>query len=114
VSFSASVAGAADTSVDWSVQEGAAGGTVTPAGLYTAPQDAGTYHVVATSRADRTRSAVAAVTVTDRILSVTVTPAQTTVAPGATAQLTATVTTTCGSYSSSTTLGSAGGLTVAQ
>lgn len=33
----------------WSVQEGAAGGTVTQSGLYTAPSTAGTYHVVVSS-----------------------------------------------------------------
>ena len=35
--FTATVTGTANTSVTWSVQEGAAGGTVTGAGLYTAP-----------------------------------------------------------------------------
>ena len=36
----------------WSVVEGAAGGTVTSTGLYTAPQTAGTFHVEARSVAD--------------------------------------------------------------
>src|SRR5438067_822479 len=63
--FTATVTGTANTSVTWSVQEGAAGGTVTGAGLYTAPSREGTYHVVATSVADSTRSAVATVTVTN-------------------------------------------------
>jgi hypothetical protein len=46
------------------VQEGAGGGAVTGAGLYTAPSAPGVFHVVATSRADPTRSARATVTVT--------------------------------------------------
>src|SRR5439155_20852765 len=62
--FTATVTGTANTSVTWSVQEGAAGGTVSAAGLYTASSTEGTYHVVATSAADTTRSAVATIAVT--------------------------------------------------
>lgn len=62
--FSASVTGTTNTAVTWSIQEGSAGGTVTSAGLYTAPQTTGTYHVVATSQADTTKKATATVTVT--------------------------------------------------
>lgn len=40
---------AASGPVTWSVQEGDAGGTITPDGLYTAPATPGTYHVVATA-----------------------------------------------------------------
>jgi glucuronoarabinoxylan endo-1,4-beta-xylanase len=46
------------------VQEGSAGGGVSASGLYTAPSSGGTYHVVATSQADATKSASATVTVT--------------------------------------------------
>ncbi|HEU4382372.1 MAG TPA: hypothetical protein VFR85_02620 [Anaeromyxobacteraceae bacterium] len=104
LNFTATVTGSTNTAVTWSVQEGAAGGTVTAAGAYTAPANAGTYHVVATSQADPTKSAVAAVTVTDRIVSVAVTPSTTSVQAGGTAQFTATVTTTCGSFASKMTL----------
>ena len=62
--FAAAVTGTANTSVTWSVQEGAAGGRVSGAGLYTASSNEGTYHVVATSVADTTRSGIATVTVT--------------------------------------------------
>jgi hypothetical protein len=48
--------------VTWSVVE-AAGGTVSAAGLYTAPGAAGSFHVKATSAADPTKSAQAAVIV---------------------------------------------------
>jgi parallel beta-helix repeat protein len=62
--FDASVTGAADTSVRWSVLEGSpSGGSVSAAGLYTAPGTPGTYHVVATSSADATKSATATVRV---------------------------------------------------
>jgi hypothetical protein len=94
------VTGAADPAVTWSVQEGAAGGTITPAGVYTLPADAGTWHVVATSRADPSRSAVVPVTVTHEILAVAVRPQQIQLAPGESARFTATVTTTCGEFSS--------------
>jgi fibronectin type 3 domain-containing protein len=96
--FAATVTGSSDPGVTWSVQEGAAGGTIDAAGTYSAPRAAGTYHVVATSRAG---SAVAVATVTvvqERVLSVAVVPASTTVAAGAEARLTANVTTTCGTF----------------
>jgi hypothetical protein len=63
VQFTATVTGASSTSVAWSVQEGASGGAITSQGLYTAPANAGTYHVVATSTADSALTATAAVTV---------------------------------------------------
>lgn len=94
--FSAAVTGTSNTAVTWSVQEGAAGGSITTAGVYTAPSSAGTYHVVATSKADPTKSAIVTVTVSDRILSVAVNPPTIQVAPGGSSQFTATVTTTCG------------------
>jgi len=65
--FVASVSGASSgqsTGVSWSVQEGAAGGTIDANGKYTAPATEGTYHVVATSVADATITAIATVTVT--------------------------------------------------
>ena len=104
VNFTATVTGSANTAVTWSVQEGATGGTITSAGVYTAPANAGTYHVVATSQADTTKSAVAAVVVTDKIVSVAVSPSTTSVPTGGTAQFTATVTTTCGSFASKLTV----------
>lgn len=60
--FSATVAGPANTGVVWSVQE-ANGGTVTQGGVYTAPATRGTYHVVATSAHDASKKATATVTV---------------------------------------------------
>ncbi len=61
--FTATVKYATDTSVTWSVKEGSTGGTITSAGVYTAPSTAGTYHVIATSVEDTTKSATAEVTV---------------------------------------------------
>jgi len=61
--FTAVVTGGA-AGVTWTVQEGSPGGTVTAAGVYTAPSGAGgTYHVVATSVADPAHSASATVAV---------------------------------------------------
>lgn len=62
--FTATVANATNTAVTWTVQEGASGGSITTGGLYTAPLSIGTYHVVATSVADNTKSGSATVTVT--------------------------------------------------
>jgi hypothetical protein len=104
ITFTATVTGATDRSVTWSVQEGSAGGTITSAGVYTAPSSAGTYHVVATSHADTTKSTVVAVTVADEVLSVVVSPTTISVPQGGSAQFTATVTTTCGSSVATSTI----------
>ena len=96
--FTAAVTGTSNTAVTWSVSEGSAGGTITSAGVYTAPATAGTYHVVATSQADTTKTKTATVTVTERIVSVAVNPQTVTVSQGGTAQFSATVTTTCGAF----------------
>jgi hypothetical protein len=61
--FAAEVTGTADTSVTWSVQGGAAGGTISSAGLYSAAS-AGTFRVIATSKADTSVQASATVVVT--------------------------------------------------
>ena len=72
----ATVLGLPDTAVTWSIQEGAAGGTIDPAlGIYTAPMQAGLYHVVATTRTVPPIVATTAVTV--------VIPSITTVTPSA-------------------------------
>lgn len=70
--FSATVTGAADLSVAWSVQE-ADGGSVDVSGLYRAPQRGGVFHVVATSHADPSKSAAATVTVAGKV-TVTIKP----------------------------------------
>jgi uncharacterized protein YjdB len=88
--FTATVTGPSDTSVTWAVQE-AAGGTVSAAGLYTAPSSAGTFHVVATSVADTTKSAVATVTVIATQVTVTVSPSVANTTPSATQQFSASV-----------------------
>ena len=61
--LTASVYNSSNTQVTWSVVE-AGGGTITSAGVYTAPATAGAYHVKATSVADPTKSATATVTIT--------------------------------------------------
>lgn len=50
------------TAATLTVQE-AGGGTVTPSGLYTAPNVTGTYHIIATSIVDPTKTATATITV---------------------------------------------------
>jgi len=99
LSFKATVTGGSDATATWSVAE-AGGGTVSAAGLYTAPSTPGTYHVVAASRASPTTTARATVTVTDRIVSVAVNPGSVTVTKSGTATFTATVSTTCGAFQS--------------
>jgi len=72
LNFTATVLGNPNTAVTWSVQEGTAGGSITSTGAYTAPNSAGTFHVIATSQADSTKSATAIVGVP--VISVSVQP----------------------------------------
>src|SRR5581483_4838394 len=86
--FDATVSGSSNTAVTWSVEE-AGGGTVDGNGIYTAPMTAGTYHLIATSQADPSKSASATITVTVTLVSISVTPGNPTVKVGATRQFTA-------------------------
>ncbi len=93
--FTATVAGAGDKSVTWSVVE-AGGGTITAAGVYTAPWITGKYKVKATSNADPAKSATATVTVTPSTsggsgISVSVSPVAVQVDTGSQTTFTATV-----------------------
>jgi hypothetical protein len=100
--FSATVAGTGSysSSVTWTAQKG----TITSAGLYTAPATTGSDVVTATSTQDTTKSAAAAITVSVpvSITSVAVSPATLSLNTGGTNQFAATVAGT-GSYSSSVT-----------
>ncbi len=86
--FGATVSGTQNGSVTWSVTEGASGGTVSPSGNYTSPGAPGTFHVRAT--ADASHYADATVVVTPAI-TVSLSPAATSLAPGATQSFFATV-----------------------
>lgn len=78
LAVAAAVSGSDDLEVDWSVKEGDTGGRVQMRGakaakgkvwsqaVYDAPATPGTYHVLAASKADPTKSAVAAITVVRR------------------------------------------------
>jgi hypothetical protein len=75
VDFVAELTGATTGDVNWTVEEGDSGGTVKTRGAsakedtislyctYTAPQKPGTYHLTATSTADKSKSATAEITV---------------------------------------------------
>jgi hypothetical protein len=63
ITFTATVYNAPSTGVIWSIQEGAAGGTITQSGVYTAPNTTGTYHIFASSQYDPTRQAMVPVSV---------------------------------------------------
>jgi len=87
--FTATVAGTTNQTVAWTVVGGNVNGTITAAGLYTAPTTAGTYQVKATSAADLTKSDTVTVTVPPVV--VTTSPATATIAISTTKQFTATV-----------------------
>jgi large repetitive protein len=61
--FEAGVSGFISSAVNWSIQEGSQGGSITTSGVYTAPASMGLYHVLATSQADPAQSAIATVNV---------------------------------------------------
>ena len=75
IDFVAEVTGAPSSDVTWSVEEGDSVGTIKTRGAsakedtmslyctYTTPQKPGTYHLVATSTADKSKSATAEITV---------------------------------------------------
>ncbi len=103
VAFSTAVSGTADTRVTWSVRE-ANGGTVDGTGHYTAPNGLGTFHVVATSVADPSRSGVATVMVVSQLqVTVFISPSSASTVPSGTVAFTATVTGTTGSQSNAVT-----------
>ena len=90
--FTATVSGSANGSVAWSVVEGT-GGAIATDGTYTAPANAGTFHVVATAEADPQKSASATVTVSAApVASISISPATAGLKPGETAQFHAAVT----------------------
>lgn len=66
--FTATVTGSTDVGVTWSVAE-SGGGSVSATGLYTPPPTAGTYHVLATSNADPSKTSSASVTVSSPTVS---------------------------------------------
>ena len=88
--FTANVLGSVDHVVNWSIQEGAAGGTISSAGLYNAPPVLGTYHIIATSDADATKNAVATTTIAS--ISVSVIPPKDTLGPSGERRFTAVLT----------------------
>lgn len=58
--FTASVTGATDNSVTWSLQEGSIAGSISASGKYSPGMALGIFHVTAASKVDPSRSAVAA------------------------------------------------------
>ena len=61
--FSGWDSGVGQYDVTWSLQEGAAAGTITPDGLYTASSTPGTFHLIATSSHNTSSSATAPLTI---------------------------------------------------
>jgi hypothetical protein len=97
VVFTATVINSTNTAVTWTVTE-AGGGTVTN-GIYTAPSTAGTYHVVARSVADTTKTVQGTINVgPEKVVSVAVSPGSGTVQANGTLAFSAMVTTSCGVF----------------
>ncbi len=88
--FTATVTGTTNTSVNWSISEGTYGGSIDAQGLYTAPNDSGTFHIMATSAADPTQHAV--VTVSVNFVMLEVSPGYGDMEPGTSYQFSGSVT----------------------
>ena len=92
--LAATVANANNTGVTWSIQEGAAGGSLTSTTgattNYTAPLAAGTYHVIATSNADPTKQATCTITVP--VVTISIAADASTVTAGGSTGVRATIT----------------------
>ena len=93
--FTCAVEGSTNTNCTWSTLEGVGtfGGpgyfyATEPGGAATAP---GTYHVIATSQADPTKSASATVTLVTAPVTVSIAPPMAALSAGQTRQFTATV-----------------------
>ncbi len=91
--FTAQVSGVANPAVTWTVEEGPAGGSITAAGLYTAPAAPGVYHVVAVSASggDTVQGIATVLVGATPQISVSVAPSEVEVTAGATQQFTALV-----------------------
>lgn len=89
--FAATVMGAKDATVTWTVVGGAASGTIAAGGTYKSPTVPGTYTVVATSVADPSKTDTAVVTVAPVPIVVALSPKNPVVALGAQLKFTATV-----------------------
>lgn len=94
--FVAEVSGNPETRVTWKVEE-SDGGNITTDGVYTAPSRQGTYHVLATSRADNSVSARATVNVvvptpTPLVFNLTLAPAEVVLLPGSKQEFRASIT----------------------
>jgi len=80
--FTATVTGAQSTTVTWSIQQGAVGGTIGSGGNYQSGSMPGIYTVVAASTVDPGKTATAKVTVLPVPVVVTISPRDLTLAPG--------------------------------
>ncbi len=90
--FKTTVTGSSDTAVAWSIEEPSDGSSIEASGTFMPPSSPGTFHIVATSHADSTRSATAVATVSNPTgATVVISPQSTTVAPLATVRFTANV-----------------------
>lgn len=75
-----------NTTATWSIQEGTLGGTITGSGFYAPPQTPGVYHIVATSQANPSVSAISVVTVVLQSVQLSINPNSITLEQGGTYQ----------------------------
>jgi hypothetical protein len=101
VALKATISGSADNAVVWSAP--ASCGTITSAGIFTSLRGSGPCLVTAQAHADAAQIATVTVNVApERVLSVAVVPASTSVALGGSQAFSANVTTACGTFPAGT------------
>jgi|HubBroStandDraft_6_1064221.scaffolds.fasta_scaffold130628_2 hypothetical protein len=105
--FTAKVTGTTNAAVTWGVEENS-GGQIDTTGLYTPPQNGGTFHVIATSAANPAASGIAVVTVP--VAQVTIDPVAATLRPGGTRTFAATISGLTNTAVNFTIQGSGGGV----
>jgi hypothetical protein len=87
IQLAATISGTNSQLVTWSITEGSAGGTISAQGLYTAPAASGSFHIVATSQADTSKTSV--VTIAVASVTVSISPSESSVQQNSTKQFTA-------------------------
>jgi hypothetical protein len=107
--FTATVTGALNTQVTWSIVEGAVGGTIGTGGAYSAPPAAGSFTVLARSVIDTTKQDTASVTVNPAPIVVSISPTSVSVPSAGQQHFTASAANSDGGVVFSVTAGGVGG-----
>lgn len=102
--LTATVTGTPNTAVTWALPDDPTCGLISDTGVFTSANVQGTCRAEARAVADPTKTASIMITINEKVLSVAVSPTTVQLAPGGTAQFTATVNTTCNTFTTTNTV----------